>query len=556
MLTHMHVKDFTLVDQLDIELHEGLTAITGETGAGKSIMLGALGLTLGDRSDGSKVRAGCERADIHASFDISTLRFAQKWLRENDLEQGDECILRRVITKEGRSRAYINGQTVTLQQLRSFGERLIDIHSQHEHQSLLMPQTHRRLVDDFANASQLSQDVKHAYYLWQNAYERLQQAQHQGEEIDARFQLLSYQVDELNQLDLQENELEELEREQRILSSAESTQQHCQSIIDICDSDGVGLKDRMAQAIRLFNELTEKPETLAEVDNLLQTALISIEEAQSDISRYLDDNNQDPARLHHVDQRLNSIYEIARKHRVAPDQLSHLHHSLAEELSKLQSGDELLATLEQEVSEQREHYDALAGKLSQKRQRASTKLASAVNKKFASLAMASAKLKVALEKAEEPSKHGNEKIEFLISTNPGQAPQPLQKVASGGELSRVSLAIQVVTAQTSTTPTLVFDEIDVGIGGTTGDVIGNMLRELGSKGQIFCVTHLAQVASKAHHHYRVEKHVTKKQASSSLEVLQGDEKIIEIARMMGGSVESKQSLAHAKQMLKAATSDT
>lgn len=550
MLTHMHIKDFTLVDQLDIELHEGLTAITGETGAGKSIMLGALGLTLGDRSDGSKVKAGCERADIHASFDISALRFAQKWLKENDLGYGDECILRRVITKEGRSRAYINGQTVTLQQLRSLGERLIDIHSQHEHQSLLMPQTHRRLVDEFANAHQLSQNVKQAYTQWQTTFEQLEQTRHQGEEIDARFQLLSYQVEELDQLDLQANELEKLEREQRLLSSAETTQQHCQTIIDICGSDGVGLKDRMSQAIRLFNELTEKPEELVEIENLLQTALISVEEAQSDIDRYLDSSSQDPARLYQVDQRLNIIYEVARKHRVAPEELVTLHTNLAEELSKLKSGDELLETLEAELAEKRNLYDTLAEKLSQKRQKASTRLTNAVNKKFASLAMATAKLKVTLEKTLEPSKYGNERIEFLISTNPGQAPQPLQKVASGGELSRVSLAIQVITAQTSTTPTLVFDEIDVGIGGTTGDVIGSMLRELGSNGQIFCVTHLAQVASKAHHHYRIEKHITKKQASSSLAILQDDEKIIEIARMMGGSVESKHSLAHAKQMLK------
>ncbi len=554
MLTHLHIKDFALVDHLEIELDKGLTVITGETGAGKSIMLDALGLTLGDRTDSNKVRAGSERADIHASFDISNLAFAQKWLRKHDLEahhaeQSSECILRRVVTKEGRSRAFINGQTVTLAQLKAFGEQLIDIHSQHEHQSLLHPQTHRRLVDEFGNTSGLAKETKDAFRAWQQASHLLEETRNQGEEINARYQLLHYQVQELDKLGLEEGEVEALEKEQRLLSNSEMTQGNCQNIVDICGSDGVGLKDRLNQAIRLFSDLPEKPEQLDQFENLLQNALINVEEAQRDMEHFLDGADQDPERLQEIDGRLNTVYEIARKHRIKPEDLVALHTSLSEELSALSSGDALLESLEKDLVAARGRYDSLADELSQKRKKSALKLGNAVNKKLSNLAMEKANIEIAITQTTGPTLFGNESLEFLIATNPGQKAQSLQKIASGGELSRVSLAIQVVTAQTSTIPTLVFDEVDVGIGGTTGDIVGSMLRELGTKGQIFCVTHLAQVASKAHQHFRVEKQIRRKQASSKLQKLDSEDKIIEIARMMGGKIDSKESLDHAKQML-------
>jgi len=550
MLTHLHIKNFTLVNQLDIELHDGLTVITGETGAGKSIMLDALGLTLGERIDTQKIKSGHEKADIQASFDIRKLQFAQKWLMDNDLGNEDECILRRVITASGRSRAYINGQTVTLQQLKALGERLIDLHNQHEHQSLVLPQNHRRMLDAFAGAGTLVTQTKDAFERWKTLRQELNHTRSQSEHINARFQLLSYQVEELNQLGLESGELTKLEYEQRLLANTAKAQENCQHIADICGNEGVGLKDRINHAIRLLSELAEKPEQLTELDNLLQSAYISIEEAQSDLARYLDHATQDPSRLHEVDQRLSSVYEIARKHRLQPHELELFHSRLAEELSDLQSGDERVGKLEEALVDCRQEYDQLASRLSEKRQNFAKKLASLVNKKLRELAMQNATLSVdVVAVGDQPTRYGNEKIEFLISTNPGQTPQPLQRVASGGELSRISLAIQVVTAETSTIPTLVFDEVDVGIGGTTGDVIGLLLNELGTKGQIFCVTHLAQVASKAHHHLRVEKHITKKGASSALTAIEGEDKILEIARMMGGLVDSKQSIEHAKQML-------
>ncbi len=556
MLTHLHIKNFTLVDQLDIELHEGLTTITGETGAGKSMILDALGVTLGERTDASKVKAGAERAEIHASFDISKLDFVQKWLQDNDLRPDDaidECILRRVITAEGRSRAYINGQTVTLQQLKALGENLIDIHNQHEHQSLLSPNTHRRLLDDFAGVQTLAHSVKTTYLEWQSIADKLEHVQTEGAEMNARFQLLSYQVDELEQLDLQAGELEQLEREQRLLGNVEKTQENCQNVIDICGNDGVGLRDRINQAIRLIQELPEKPQSLVEVEQLLENAGINISEAQSDLEHFADNCEHNPARLVEVDARLNSIYEIARKHHVSPENLVEQHQKLAAELTTLVSGDEMTESLTEALEEKHTNYKKLANKLSTQRGKAAKKLSSAVNQKLNQLAMERANLDIQLTPGNgTPTRHGNERVEFLISTNPGLPAQALQRVASGGELSRISLAIQVVTAATSTIPTLVFDEVDVGIGGTTGDVVGLMLSELGTKGQIFCVTHLAQVASKAHHHLRAEKQVTKKGASSTLTTVEGEEKVIEIARMMGGLIDSKQSLDHAKQMLETA----
>jgi len=550
MLTQLHIKDFTLVDQLDLELHCGLTTITGETGAGKSIMLDALSLAIGDRADGAKIRQNKERAEIHASFDVSELPHVQAWLKDKDLGDGDECIFRRVITRDGRSRAYVNGKTVPLQQMRALGEQLIDIHNQHEHQSLLKPQTHRRLIDDFGEAKKLGESVKKSFSQWLEIDSKLDQARSQSDEVSARFQLLSYQVQELDQLSLEEGEVAALEKEQKILANADKLQEHCQNVTDICDSDGVGLKDRLNHAVRLLNEIPDKPEQLQDIETLFNSALINVEEAQADIERFLDSAEADPSRLNEIELRLNVVYEIARKHRIDPEALTELHQQLQEELSGLQSGDDLIKSLEEQRDLLLAAYTSHADKLSKKRRKAATQLSQHVNRKLSELAMEHAKFTVQLESNNgSPTRHGNEDVAFLISTIPGQPPQALSKVASGGELSRISLAIQVVTAQTSTTPTMVFDEVDVGIGGTTGDVVGEMLRSLGASGQVFCVTHLAQVASKSHHHLRIEKSVNKKGATSVLTALEGDEKIIEIARMMGGAVDSKQSLEHAKAMI-------
>lgn len=554
MLTHLHISDFTLVDCLDLELEPGLTVITGETGAGKSILLDALGLALGDRADADKVRQGAKRADIHAHYDISGLEWAKRWLIDHDLEQEGECLLRRVVTAEGRSRAYINGQSVTLQQLKNLGEMLIDVHSQHEHQSLLKTDTHRRLLDDYAQASKLAKEVQQAFKSWQVLTDKLQQLQEDREEISAKFQLLHYQVEELNQLELQEGELEALEREQNTLAHAETILHSSQQVVELCggtdlNHDGDSIKDLLNRSLQLLQDLPEKSSAITEAENMLSNALIQVEEAQREIEHDIDHFDINPQRLAEVEQRLSTLYDIARKHRIPATEIPQLQETLSRELESLNGGESYLEELQNQVDKALEKYNKLAKQLCQKRKKATPKLEQAVNQQLHALSMETAELKIAHHTNTTPTKHGSESIEFLISTNPGQPHKALVKIASGGELSRISLAIQVVTAQTSTTPTLVFDEVDVGIGGATGDVVGQLLRQLGQQGQVLCVTHLAQVASKAHQHLKVVKTTTTDSAISSLLPLKGEEKVTEIARMIGGANHLEQSMAHALAMI-------
>lgn len=553
MLTHLSIRNFTLVDHLDLDLKPGMTVITGETGAGKSIVLDALSQTLGDRADGQRVRLGARKADIHASFDLERIERARHWLEQQELLQEEaprECLLRRVITAEGRSKAFINGKPVTLQQLRVLGEMLIDIHSQHEHQSLLRKDTHRQLLDEFAGQGDLAVRVKEQFRLWQKRREEYLQVRDNAEELSARFQLLSYQVQELDQLNLGETEQEELEAEQRGLANAEQILRSSHELAALCTDDDQGLSVMLHRALHLLRDLPEKSSALQEAEQLLTSAQIQVDEAQREIDHHIDGFNLDPERLQEVEERLSALYEVARKHRIGPEQLPALHESLSRELAQLQGGDEQLEKLEHQMQAAEADYRKTATALSKARREAGAKLAKSVNRQLSDLAMPNARLEVSLTpQTEKPGPHGLEEVEFIISTNPGQPARPLSKVASGGELSRVSLAIQVVTARTSAIPSLVFDEVDVGIGGATGDVVGRLLRQLGDGGQVLCVTHLAQVASKGHQHLQVTKSANKKGAESTLVALEGEEKIEEIARMLGGMTVTEQSLAHAREMV-------
>lgn len=553
MLNHLSIHNFTLVDQLNLDFKSGMTVITGETGAGKSILLDALSQSLGSRADGQKVRAGTKRADIHASFDISQILSAQHWLEEQELLQDDspkECLLRRVITAEGRSKAFINGHPVTLQQLRELGEQLIDLHSQHEHQSLLRKETHRQLLDDYAGQNDLANQVRRSFRLWQSRSTDYRQLRDNAEEVSARYQLLSYQVEELEQLNLAEGEQAALEAEQRSLAHAEEILHSSQELVALCEQEDQGLDSLLSRALQLLRQLPEKSQHLQEAEQLFETAQIQVDEARSEVERHLDSFTLDPERLKEVEERLSAIYEVARKHRVGPEQLPDLYRELSEELAQLAGSDQQLEALEQAMQEAETEYRQLAQALSEGRQKAGKTLSKAVNRQLQDLAMPNARLEITLsDLGDKPGPQGLEEVEFIISTNPGQPARSLNKVASGGELSRISLAIQVVAAQTSAIPTLVFDEVDVGIGGATGDVVGRLLRQLGDGGQVLCVTHLAQVASKGHQHLQVTKSADKKSAQSSLVELQGEAKIEEIARMLGGMTVTEQSLAHAREML-------
>jgi DNA repair protein RecN (Recombination protein N) len=553
MLTHLNIQNFTLVDRLDLDIKAGMTVITGETGAGKSIVLDALALTLGDRAEADRVRTGASRADITATFDTSAIPSAQEWLLNMDLQQPDnpqECLLRRLINNEGKSKSYINGQPVTLQQLRILGEMLIDIHSQHEHQSLLIKDTHRRLIDEFAGQADLAKQVRLAFREWQSRLEHFIHLRDNAADVSARFQLLSYQFNELEQLGLQPGEQAKLEAEQRSLANAEEILHGSQQLAAFCGDDEKGLSVNLHRALHILRNLPEKSTALQTAEELLTSAQIQVEEAQHEIDRHIDSFNLDPARLAVVEDRLSAIYDIARKHRIQPEELPAFIEKLSAELEQLQGGDGKLDQLAQQVAQAEKAYRQLAEQLSAKRSKAGTSLAKQVNEQLKLLAMTNANLSVSLlPLADKPGPNGLEDVEFLISTNPGQAPRPLAKIASGGELSRISLAIQVITAKTSATPTLVFDEVDVGIGGATGDVVGQLLRQLGERGQVICVTHLAQVASKGHQHLQVVKTASKKSAESTLVELSGEGKVEEIARMLGGLKITDQSLAHAREML-------
>ncbi|UTA47039.1 DNA repair protein RecN [Simiduia sp. 21SJ11W-1] len=551
MLTHLSIHNFTLVEHLELELDQGLTAITGETGAGKSLLLDALGMALGDKADADKVRAGCDRADISATFDLSQLSKACKWLKAHELEAESECILRRTVSADGRSRAYINGQSATLTQLRSLGELLIDIHSQHAHQRLLKKDHQRALIDLYGGHTSLYQAVKQAWQSWQALATQLQERQQNDAEISARTQLLRYQVEELDQLALQPQELDALEAEHRQLANAESVMEASQQLANLCNDDEQGLLEGLNKGLQLLKSLPDKSEQLQEAEQLLVTAQIQIEEASRAIDHHIDSFDADPQRLQWLEQRLDAIYQIARKHRVSPQELCDLHQSLAMELAKLAGSDIDLDQLAADTQNAEAGYRKLALELGQQRRQAAMRLGRAVNRQLQQLAMTNASIEVSFTDC-APSATGLEELEVLVSTNPGQPHRSLAKVASGGELSRISLAIQVCLAHKSAIPTLIFDEVDVGIGGATADIVGRLLRQLGQAGQVLCVTHLAQVASKAHQHLQVRKLTRKSGSESTLVALEGDAKTEEIARMLGGVELTEQSRAHAREMLEMA----
>lgn len=553
MLLQLTVHNYAIVDHLDLELKSGMSVITGETGAGKSIMLDALSLTLGARADSGVVRPGADKTDLLSSFAIEQIPEAISWLKERDLNKDDgQCLLRRVITAEGRSRGYINGTPCTLGELRELGALLIDIHSQHEHQSLLKPDTHRRLLDEYAGLTGQANSVAQLARQWQGKHARLEQLSNSSEEQQSRIQLLSYQLEELDALSLGDTELTELEQEQHTLSQAGQLLEHCRYLIDVCsEGEGNTLLSALANSLNRGRAFAQPPAALEQCNELLTSAQIQIEEAVGELNRFVDSFDCDPQRQQWVDERLDGIYSLARKHRVQPEQLNELHQQLLQELESLQGEDGELDTLAEAIRELEEAYRQQAGQLSKKRQTAANRLQKAVTERMQGLGMPGGIFEIALhtQKDTAPSALGLENIEFLVSANPGQPLRPLAKVASGGELSRISLAIQVITAQTSRVPTLVFDEVDVGIGGPTAEIVGQLLRQIGENGQVLTVTHLPQVAAQGHQHLFVHKKRGKDSTSTAVCELDLEQRTDEVARMLGGVEMTEESLAHARKML-------
>lgn len=555
MLLQLAIQNYATVDSLEIEFNPGMSVITGETGAGKSVIVGALGLTLGDRADRTIIRSGARKAEISAEFSTANILAARNWLSEHDLEAEDpsgSCLLRRVVNEDGRSRGYINGSPVTMGNLKSLGEMLINIHSQHEHQSLLRRSSHQYLLDEYCVKSELRSDLRDNWKRWQTNFQLIQELSSQSEEDSAQSQLLSYQLDELDELEIGENEATELVGEFKTLNHADETIAAVAHALNLClENEDHNVNSLLNQALAVLKELPEKQPRTDSIVSLMETAEIQLQEAISELRDFRDDFDADPQRLEQVNARLSVLHAIARKHKVHANELPEVVASLRQQLGRLQNSDEELEKLRANNQEYRASYKKIASRISELRRDGATKLARQINTQLELLGMPHTSLEVTLRPvtSDDPMIHGLETVEFLVSTNPGQDAKPLIKIASGGELSRISLAIQVITAQTSQTPSLVFDEVDVGIGGGVARTVGELLRQLGSSTQILCVTHQAQVAGQGHQHLFVTKINSANSTVTKIEELTDAAKIREVARMLGGEEVSVESLAHAEQML-------
>lgn len=547
MLTDLSIRDYAIVQRLDIDLHDGMTCVTGETGAGKSIMLDALGLCIGDRADARAVRAGADRAEISALFSVEHLPLAQAWLERAALLEGHECLIRRTVASDGRSRAFINGSPATLAQCSELGELLVDIHSQHAHQSLLRRAVQRELLDDFSEIGEEASGVAAEAEAIRALKQELITLASSSKELEERRDLLNYQIEELLELNFAEGELESLESEQTLLSNANwiretvhEVSEHCAQLGDQLRSSVTALSDE-----RLGAKIDESREMVA-------SSQIQLEEAASELRRYLDRIELDPQKLQEVEKRLDAAYTLARKHRIKAEALASHLTVLSDELEGLEQGNQRLDELELEIGEREQAWLKAAQALSKKRAAGAKALAERAMELLAQLAMERCTLEVgfiAIE-SDKLDPRGLEEIEIWIATNPGSKPGPLNKVASGGELSRISLALQVAVSDMATAPTMIFDEVDVGVGGAVADVVGKLLRRLSGNVQVLCVTHLPQVAAKGHRHIEVSK-AGNEVVTTSLSYLSGDARVEELSRMLGGAVVTEATRENARELLAA-----
>ncbi|MCC6207819.1 MAG: DNA repair protein RecN [Gammaproteobacteria bacterium] len=554
MLTHLHIRNYALVDELELELEPGFTVLTGETGAGKSILIEALGLALGDRADAGVIRIGTERAEVTATLAVTNNEAARAWLLEQELETGDgaECIVRRTVAADGRSKAWINGSTVPIQTLRELGALLVDVHGQHEHHSLLKRDHQLTLLDGFASQPALLSAVELEYRAWRQLTRELEELNVSGSDGDAQIEFLRFQLDELDELDVTPQELEQLDAEHKRLANAGLLIETCQAGLAGIDEDEDSLCTRLT---RVLNDLRQQRVTdarLQPVIDLLDGAAIQIEEAATELRTYVDRLELDPQRLEEVERRLAAIHTAARKHRLPARELPELRQRLGAQIERLAGAWQRREEIAREIAACETRYRGAAAKLGAARAKAARTLEKKVMQEMRRLGMPDGVFTIELQaRADDmPSPSGLDRIEFLVSTNPHQPPRPLTKVASGGEMSRIGLAIQVVTADQVDVPTVIFDEVDVGIGGRVAEIVGQGLRRLGECRQVLCITHLAQVAALGHHHLQVSKRNAGKQTLSTIQPLAAEERREEIARMLGGVEISAQTRAHAEEMIK------
>lgn len=553
MLTQLSVNNFAIVRHLVLDLEQGMSVITGETGAGKSIAIDALGLCLGYRSESSMIRHGADKADISATFFMQPNSPAYQWLAERELldeENPQECILRRMINLEGRSKAFVNNHPIPASQLRELGQYLIHLNGQHAPQLLLKNEYQLELIDNYANLHADLAEMQQSYQYWRKQYQLRKNYHQQCAENEARKQLLQYQVEELDEFAIKENEFEEMEETHARLSNAESLTELSQSVLEVLSDDNVNADSLIYQAIRDLEDLAEVDTRYQSALDMLNEALIQVQEASSEVRNLADHIEQDPEMLKELDERIAKTISLSRKHHVLPNQLWQHHAKLQQELQELLDHSQNEQALIEQERAAHQHCVQLAEQISVKRKQAGEKLAEQVTQQIKQLSMENGEFFVDVKfDPKKLSPQGADFVEFNLRSNLGQLMQPLAKIASGGELSRISLAVQVLTANKLSTPTIIFDEVDVGISGSAATTVGKLLRQLGKKCQVLCVTHLPQVASYGHHHFNVQKYVENNQTETQMTHLKEEERISALARLLGGSKITEAVLANAKEML-------
>lgn len=551
MLLNLNIIDLAVVKSLNLNLAKGMSVLTGETGAGKSILLTALGLALGNRADSGYVRPNAKRAEINLDFDLSDAPLAKKWLQDNDLNDEDQCFIRRIVNQDGGSKAYINSRPVTLQSLKQLSSLLVEIHGQHAYLTLLDLDQQRHLLDVFSKNQALSNQVKQTYQSWKQANLELNSLLKSSSDKVEREELLRYQLEEILQLDLDNYDYPGLSEEHSKLANLDQILSQGQSQLDLLyENEQQSVNQMLNHSLSVLSDLAEFSSELGEINGILAESQIQVEEASQQLRRYLESQEADPQRLSWLENQIAIIQDISRKHQTQAEDLPQLAINLQQELDSISHSSERIKQLNKETQHLLLDYQKHSQQLSDNRSQNGKKLEIKISSMIKELGMPQGNflVKISHQSDESPKAQGNDKIEFLVSANPGLPAKPLAKVASGGELSRISLAIQVTTSTDKTTPTMIFDEVDSGIGGGIAEIVGQKLRSLSNNRQVLCVTHLPQVASQAHQHLFVKKDQSET-TSSTVSLLSKAERVEEVARMLGGVDITKNTLAHAEEML-------
>jgi len=553
MLQTISLRDFVIVDQLELDFASGFTVLTGETGAGKSILLDALGLVLGERADSSQIREGSNRAEISATFRIEAelIQSFGKWLDEQGLpdeDEGQTLLLKRIVESNGRSRAFINGSVATLTQLREAGDQLVDIHGQHAHQLLLKSGAQRELLDRHAGLLPLASNVAQAFKTLSDSRRRLAQAENAGQDIERERERLEWQLEELTELSPQEGEWAQIQLEHARLANGAKLIGGCQEAIEILSDADNSLESSLSKVCGNIGALAEHDAALKDVSDSLENAHIQLDEAIHGLNRYLQKIDLDPARLEQVEERMQALHGAAKKYRADVDALPQLLLETTDRLEALTASQNIEA-LREKVKQEEASYLKLAKQLSEHRSKAANDLGNQITNAMQDLSMAGGRLEITLNPLQEGGSHGLEQVEFLVAGHAGSTPRSLAKVASGGELARISLAISVITSKASFTPTLIFDEVDAGIGGAVAETVGKLLHQLGQSHQILCVTHLPQVAAQGNHHLKVSKSQAGDKTVSQVQTLGRSERVEEVARMLGGATITDTTRRHARELL-------